>query len=109
MKTFIKAFILIAALLCFYSCSHNKEEVKEYYVTYRVYYTSTDIKTETYRTNLAGRYDIHLDSYRGSNSISITRHNSLTLEAMVLSTTAPIEIIDYSSNFTKAYGINSKL
>lgn len=108
MKTFIKAFILIAALLCFYSCSHNKE-VKEYYVTYRVYYTSTDIKTETYRTNLAGRYDIHLDSYRGSNSISITGHNSLRLEATVLSTTAPIEIIDYSSNFIKAYGINSKL
>jgi hypothetical protein len=113
MKTFIKLILLLAVSFCLYGCSDNSgEKTEEYYVKYRVYYTNTDIKTETFRTELPENkrgYDLHLDSYRGSNSIDITSHNSIGVAVRVISTTAPIEIIEHSNNFVKTYGVSSKL
>ena len=113
MKTFIKLILLLTVSFCLYGCSNNSgEKTEEYYVRYRVYYTNTDIKTETFRTSLGGnrrRYDLHLDSYRGSNSINITYHNSIGVAVRVISTTAPIEIIEHSNNFVKTYGVVNKL
>lgn len=113
MKTFIKLILLLAVSFCLYGCSNNSgKKAEEYYVRYRVYYTNTDIKTGTFRTELPENskgYDLYLDSYRGSNSIYIARHNSLGITVQVISTTAPIEIIDYSNNFVKTYGVGSKL
>ena len=111
MKTFIKVLLLFAMSFCIYSCAEDNK-TKEYYVTYRVYYTSTDIKTETFRASLGGNrggYDLHLDSYKGTNFITINRHNSINAHRRVLSTTAPIEVIDYSNNFRKVYGVVNKL
>ena len=110
MKTFIKVLLLLAMSFCLYSCAENYE-LNEYYVTYRVYYTSTNIKTETYRGNLPGKrgYDLHLTSNKGTNFISINTHNSISVYKIVISTTAPVEIIDYSNNFRRVYGVANKL
>lgn len=113
MKTFIKLILLLAVSFCLYGCSDKSgEKTEEYYVSYCVYYTNTDIKTRTFQIELPKNnkgYDLYLDSYRGSNSIDITPHNSIGDAVRVISTTAPIEIIEHSNNFVKTYGVGSKL
>ena len=90
-----------------YRCVEKKMP-KEYYVIYRIYYTNTDIKIEEFRASFPENksYDLHFDSYRGTNFITINVHDSLGVAVRVLSTIAPTEIIDYSDNFKKAYGID---
>ncbi len=87
-----------------FGCAKAKEQPsQEYTVTYRMYYTDSVIKTYTCTVSLKGENDLCLSSYKGSNSLVIRKHNSLEVKASILETTAPIEILGHSDNFSRTY------
>ena len=101
MKRFTKILIVLFLSLGLFGCA--EKSTQEYTVTYRVYYTDSDVKTYTRTVTLEGDNDLCLDSYRGSNSLKIRKHNSLGVREWILETTAPIELVEYSDNFVRVY------
>ena len=84
-----KLLAIISAVLLFASCSKESECV----ITYRVYYTNTPAEC-TYKFKGGKSAGYILESYRGSNRLSVYPRTFPALAKTLVSTTAPIEVVE---------------
>lgn len=101
MKGFMKILIVLFLSLGLFGCA--EKPTQEYTVTYRVYYTDSEVKTYTRTVTLEGDNDLWLSSYKGSNSLIIRKHNAFAVRACIFESTAPIELLEHSDNFIMVY------
>ena len=84
-----KFLAIIAAVLLFASCNKESECV----ITYRVYFNDTPTEC-TYKFKGGKRAGYILESYRGSNRLSVYPRPFPALAKTLISTTAPIEVVE---------------
>ena len=84
-----KLLAIISAVLLFASCSNESECV----ITYRVYFSDAPVE-HTYKFKGGKSAGYILNSYRGSNSLSVYPRRFPALAKTLISTTAPIEVVE---------------
>lgn len=84
-----KLLAIISAVLLFASCSKESECV----ITYRVYFNDTPVEY-AYKFKRGKRAGYLLESYRGSNRLSVYPRVFPAVAKTLISTTAPIEVVE---------------
>ena len=102
MKKFIT--ILLVAIISLVAATGCKEkgELKDYWVKYRVYYSESFVQEIIHHEFRRGETYLRIASNKGTNYIEIGRMDKM-FGTEVVSTTAPIQVVDYSDNFVKFY------
>ena len=85
----MKKLLILFTLFILFSCG-EKKPVQKYTLVYKIYYTTTDVRTKTYGPITWA----HTSSSRGTNDLWIAIPDE-SGHRLLEETSAPIEIVSY--------------